>query len=66
VVPELIQGQANPERIAAEAARLLTDAAARKEMRKALAEVRSRLGAGGASGRAAGQVAEMLAEAPSS
>jgi lipid-A-disaccharide synthase len=64
VVPELIQGQANPERIAAEAARLLTDAAARQEMRAALAEVRSRLGAGGASGRAAGEVAEMmLAEA---
>jgi lipid-A-disaccharide synthase len=63
VVPELIQGQANPERIAAEAARLLTDAEARKEMRTALAEVRCRLGAGGASGRAAGEVAEMLAEA---
>ncbi|HSS48002.1 MAG TPA: lipid-A-disaccharide synthase [Thermoanaerobaculia bacterium] len=63
VVPELIQGQANPERIAAEAARLLTDAAARREMRTALAEVRCRLGAGGASGRAAGEVAEMLAEA---
>src|SRR6185295_5044723 len=29
VVPELIQGAANPERIAAEAARLLTDGAAR-------------------------------------
>jgi lipid-A-disaccharide synthase len=65
VVPELIQGQANPERIAAEAARLLTDADARKAMRTALAEVRCRLGAGGASGRAAGEVAEMLAEAPS-
>jgi lipid-A-disaccharide synthase len=62
-VPELIQGQANPERIAAEAARLLTDAVARREMRTALAEVRCRLGAGGASGRAAGEVAEMLAEA---
>jgi lipid-A-disaccharide synthase len=65
VVPELIQGQANPERIAAEAARLLTDADARKTMRTALAEVRCRLGAGGASGRAAGEVAEMLAEASS-
>jgi len=65
VVPELIQGQANPERIAAEAARLLTDAGARQEMRAALAEVRCRLGAGGASRRAAGEVAEMLAEASS-
>jgi lipid-A-disaccharide synthase len=63
VVPELIQGQANPGRIAAEAARLLTDARARNEMRTALAEVRGRLGAGGASGRAAGEVAEMLLEA---
>ena len=63
VVPELIQGEANPERIAAEAARLLTDAGARNAMRTALAEVRGRLGAGGASGRAAGEVAEMLAEA---
>ena len=63
VVPELIQGQANPGRIAAEAARLLTDAGARNAMRAALAEVRQRLGEGGASGRAAGEVAEMLAEA---
>lgn len=63
VVPELIQGQANPERIAAEAACLLTDAAVRGEMRTALGEVRRRLGAGGASGRAAGEVAEMLGEA---
>ncbi len=60
VVPELIQGQANPERIAAEAVRLLTDGAARQEMRTALAEVRGRLGVGGASGRAAGEVAEMM------
>ena len=63
VVPELIQGEANPERIAAEAARLLTDAAARNEMREALAELRERLGEGGATGRAAAEVAAMLAEA---
>jgi len=62
VVPELIQGDANPERIAAEAARLLTDAVARNEMRAGLAELRGRLGAGGASGRAAAEVAAMLAE----
>jgi lipid-A-disaccharide synthase len=62
-VPELIQGEANPERIAAEAARLLTDAAARNEMRAALAELRERLGEGGATGRAAAEVAAMLAEA---
>ncbi len=62
VVPELIQGDANPERIAAEAARLLTDAGAREEMRAGLAGLRGRLGEGGASGRAAAEVAAMLAE----
>ncbi|HEY4595067.1 MAG TPA: lipid-A-disaccharide synthase [Thermoanaerobaculia bacterium] len=62
VVPELIQGEANPERIAAEAVRLLTDAGERGRMRAALAEVRGRLGEGGASRRAAGEVADMLAE----
>jgi lipid-A-disaccharide synthase len=63
VVPELIQAEANPERIAAEAVRLLTDEAARNEMRAALGELRRRLGEGGASGRAAAEVASMLAEA---
>jgi lipid-A-disaccharide synthase len=63
VVPELIQDEANPERIAAEAARLLLCAEARNEMRSALGELRDRLGEGGASGRAAAEVAAMLAEA---
>jgi lipid-A-disaccharide synthase len=62
VVPELIQGEANPERIASEAARLLTDAGERNRMREALAGVRGRLGEGGASRRAAAEVAAMLAE----
>ena len=62
VIPELIQGEANPERIAAEAERLLTDAAAREEMRAGLAGLRGRLGEGGASGRAADQVAALLGE----
>jgi lipid-A-disaccharide synthase len=62
VVPELIQGDANPERIAAEAARLLTRAGERDRMRQGLAEVRGRLGAGGASRRAAAEVAAMLRE----
>jgi lipid-A-disaccharide synthase len=62
VVPELIQGEANPKRIASEAARLLTDAGERNRMRAALAEVRGRLGESGASRRAAGEVASMLAE----
>ena len=62
IVPELIQGEANPERIAAEAERLLTDAAAREQMRAGLAGLRGRLGAGGASGRAAAEVAALLEE----
>ncbi len=62
VVPELIQGEANPRRIAAEAARLLTGAGERGRMREALAEVRGRLGEGGASRRAAAEVAAMLGE----
>lgn len=63
VVPELIQDDANPEGIASEAARLLLCAEARNEMRSALGELRERLGEGGASGRAAAEVAAMLAEA---
>ena len=63
VVPELIQGEANPERIAAEAERVLLEDDERAEMRKGLAELRGRLGEGGASGRAAAEVESMLAEA---
>ncbi len=63
VVPELLQEQANPTRVAAEALRLFTDPRARGVMRQRLAEVRSRLGEGGASRRAAVAVAELLGEA---
>jgi lipid-A-disaccharide synthase len=63
VVPELLQGSANPERIAAEAAHLLTDERERERMRAALGEVRGRLGSGGASGRAAREIAEFLRKA---
>ena len=61
VVPELLQGEAEPERIAAEALRLLGDREARARVRAGLAELRPRLGEGGASERAARQVAEVLA-----
>lgn len=64
VVPELIQGNANPERIAAEAERVLLEDDVREEMRRGLAELRGRLGEGGASGRAAKEVAEILQESP--
>jgi lipid-A-disaccharide synthase len=59
-VPELLQGAASPERIALEAEQLLLDERERDEMRAALAEVRGRLGSGGASRRAAAEVAELL------
>jgi lipid-A-disaccharide synthase len=59
-VPELIQGEFRPERVAAEAARLLPDDEPRHQMLRDLAEVRERLGAGGASRRAAAAVLESL------
>lgn len=64
VVPELLQGNANPERIAAESERVLLDDDLRAAMRKGLAELRGRLGEGGASRRAARAVAEVLEEVP--
>ncbi len=60
VVPELVQGAASPERIALEAEQILLDERERDAMRAALAEVRGRLGSGGASRRAALEVAELL------
>lgn len=63
VVPELLQRNANPERIAAEAERVLLDDRVRDEIRAGLAGLRQRLGEGGASGRAAREVAAVLQEA---
>jgi lipid-A-disaccharide synthase len=60
VVPELLQGDANPDRIATEAEIILLEDRVRNEMRAGLAELRARLGEGGASGRAAREVAEFL------
>jgi lipid-A-disaccharide synthase len=60
VVPELLQDDANPQRIASEARRLLVDDRARAAMRQRLGEVRGRLGAAGASRRAAAAVAALL------
>jgi lipid-A-disaccharide synthase len=60
VVPELLQGAAQPDRIADEARRLLTETAPREEVRAGLAELRGRLGEGGASARAAREVAAFL------
>jgi lipid-A-disaccharide synthase len=62
IVPELIQEDLTPERLAIEAARLLDSPAERDAMRVALAEVRAKLGAAGAIDRAADIIAGMLAE----
>jgi len=53
VMPELIQRDANPERIKEEALRILKNPTRSQEMRKAMAEVRQLLGQPGAAERAA-------------
>jgi lipid-A-disaccharide synthase len=58
LLPELIQHELTPERVALETLKLLDDAAARAHIRAGLARVRERLGEPGASGRAARAVAE--------
>ncbi|MGB6545986.1 MAG: lipid-A-disaccharide synthase [Candidatus Acidiferrales bacterium] len=60
VVPELIQDDLTPERLAMEIARLLDFPADRDRMRHDLAEVRAKLGAAGAIDRAADIIAAML------
>jgi len=60
VVPELLQQDCTPPRIAAEVTGLLQSAAARAEMRGQLSAVRAKLGPGGAIERAAGVILELL------
>jgi lipid-A-disaccharide synthase len=60
IVTELIQDDANPERIAAEVKELLVHRRKTREMKVALAEIRERLGTPGASQRTAGIAWEML------
>ena len=59
VVPELIQDDFTPERVATEALRVLTDPAHAASVRRDLHEVRGRLGTPGASRRAAEAVLEV-------
>ena len=66
VIPELLQSNARPEQIAADAEQILTDDRERERIRKGLAELRERLGEGGASRRAAHEVAAFLREAAAS
>jgi len=60
VVPELIQDQFTPAAVEQEVRRLLESPAARDEMKAGLAEVRTKLGPGGAIERAADIFAGML------
>ena len=62
VVPELIQSGVMPERIAAEAQRLLSDARAYSVAQDGLREVRTRLGEPGAATRAADLIFDLLAK----
>jgi lipid-A-disaccharide synthase len=62
VVPELMQSDFTPERVAAEASALLDDPRRCQAMRRDLAEVRRRLGEPGASARAAALVTEALVQ----
>jgi lipid-A-disaccharide synthase len=56
IVPELIQEECNPGRIATEIIRYLKDPPYTDRVRALLAEVRGRLGSGGASARAASAI----------
>jgi lipid-A-disaccharide synthase len=60
IVPELIQDRFTPAAVESEAQRLLASEAARQDMRSGLAEVRTKLGPGGAIERAAEIIARML------
>ena len=60
LVPELIQAEANPERIAAEVREIVTRRGKAREMRAALAEIRGKLGTSGASQRTARIACDML------
>lgn len=62
IVPELIQDDCTPERVAGEALALLSDVARADRMRADLREVRGKLGAPGASERAAAAVLKVATE----
>ncbi|HEX7487892.1 MAG TPA: lipid-A-disaccharide synthase [Anaeromyxobacteraceae bacterium] len=64
VVPELLQRQASPARMAAEIEHLLEDSAARAEQLRGLAEVRAALGSPGAPRRVAQELAAYLGARP--
>lgn len=59
IVPELIQHEANPARILAESMKLLEDDAYYRQMKEGLADVRRRLGEGGAVAKVARVIEEV-------
>jgi len=63
VVPELLQDDATPERIAEELGTILADPEKHRRITEELVNVRTVLGAGGASQRAAAVVRELLTKA---
>jgi lipid-A-disaccharide synthase len=60
VVPELIQNDFTPDRVAGEVVNLLLEPAARDKLRAGLAEVRQHLGTPGAVNRAADAILELV------
>jgi lipid-A-disaccharide synthase len=62
IAPELIQKEANPQRIADEALRILRDPLLSRKMTEAMGEVRQKLGEPGAAQRAAQIVVSLLHE----
>jgi len=60
VVPELLQGEASPERMAGEIEALLGDGAARRAQLDGLAEVRASLGSPGAARRVAEEIVGVM------
>jgi lipid-A-disaccharide synthase len=60
LVPELVQGEVTPKRIAAEARQLLEDPHRYRLVQAGLREVRQRLGEGGAAERTANLIIKML------
>ena len=64
IVPELIQDEANPSRIAGESLRFLKNPDLLERTKEAMSEVRTRLGTPGAADRAALTISSFLASPP--
>jgi lipid-A-disaccharide synthase len=60
VVPEILQDEATPARLATAAEEILTQPARRAEMRTGLAGLRAALGSSGAAARAAAELVKEL------